>query len=87
MNYRTQLTVAYRENRILEKYFRNTLAHSSYVLSPDQIDVLEKNFMADHKYESPVSGGLVTGVREWQVIGLLVVVLLGLAFADIKQRN
>ena len=87
INYRTHLTVAYRENRILEKYFKNTLAQSSYVLSPEQIDMLEENLITDHKYESPVSKGLVTGVREWQVIGLLVVVLLGLAFVDIKQRN
>ena len=86
MNYRTHLTVAYWENKILEKYFKNTLGNSGYVLPQYQIDMLEKNSIADHKYESPVSKGLVTAVREWQVIGLLVVVLLGLVFVDIKQR-
>ena len=80
--YRTHLTVAYRENQILEKHFKNTLQHSSYVLPPDQVFVLEQNLLADFQYESPVSRDLVTGIREWQVIGGLLLALLGLAVVD-----
>ena len=50
--YAHHLTVAYRENRILEEYFKNTLTHSSYILSSDQIDLLEKNLLADRLCEN-----------------------------------
>ncbi len=85
--YRTHLTVAYRENQILEKHFKNTLRHSSYVLTPDQLATLEQNQLPDTKYESPVSRDLVTGVREWQVVGGLLFAILGLAVVDLRMSG
>jgi hypothetical protein len=70
--YRHHLTVAFRENQIMEKYFHNTLHSSTYVLLPEQVGLLEKYLVRDLPYDSPVSGHLATRMTEKQVaVGLL----------------
>lgn len=79
--YRFQVTVAHRENQIMEKYFSNTLRHSSYVLPPDQLAFLEKEQIRDYNYESAVSVDLVTSVREEQIAAGLILLLFGILAA------
>lgn len=76
--YRHHLTVAFRENQIMEKYFHHTLHSSTYVLLPEQVDLLEEYLASDPPYDSPVSGHLITRMTEEQIA-----VALLLAFAGI----
>jgi hypothetical protein len=78
-DYRFHLWVAYREYQILEKYFPRTLAHSSYVLPPDQLAHMRDRLLTDRRYESPVSQDLETLLSEGQVLGALILALLALA--------
>jgi len=80
--YRYQITVAYRENQIMEKYFPNTLSHSSYVLHTERLALLQQNYLRDHTYDSAVSKDLVTRVREGQIASAMVLVILGLLLVD-----
>ncbi len=73
-------TVAYWENRILEKHFGRTLAMSSYVWPPELKAQVERNALPGYEYQSAVSRRLLTGVSEPQAIGGLVVVLALLLF-------
>ena len=80
---RVHRTVAWRENRILEKYFPETLRHSSYVLPADQIEYLASERVRDsmlpaREVESTVSRDLVTSISERQILGLLGLALLAL---------
>ena len=61
--YRDYLAVAFRENQIMEKYFKNTLHHSTYVLPPEQVAYLREHLLSDHDYESPVCRSLFTRIR------------------------
>jgi chromate transport protein ChrA len=75
-------TVAWRENRILEKYFSETMRHSSRKLSADDAGYLERirvplEQVPETERESWVSRTLVTGVRESQImLGLGALLLL-----------
>lgn len=73
--HRERLSVAYRENRILEKYFPETLRRSSYAYAPQERARLEAAQLAEADYESAVSRELVTAVGERGVAAAL-----GLAF-------
>ncbi len=78
--YRSDLTVGYRENRILEKYFPNTLRHSGSTLSRERQAYLAEKQLAAKPYESRVSEDLVTGFGERHVVvGCVGVLLLLLA--------
>jgi uncharacterized membrane protein YhaH (DUF805 family) len=77
-DYHYHLWVAYRENQILQKYFPRTLAHSSYVLSPDQLAHMRDRLLTDRHYESPVSRSLQTVLSEGQVLGALILALVAL---------
>ncbi len=85
--HRVHLTVAFRENRIMEKYFPTVLGNSSYVLSGQRIALLEDNLLPDkelpaREVESTVSRDLVTAISERQVAGALVLAILALALID-----
>ena len=74
-------TVAYWENRILEKYFGPLLAASSYVWPPELQAKIDENALTESHYLSGVSVELITGVTQAQVVGFfiaLVAVLLAL---------
>jgi VanZ family protein len=85
--YRYQITVAYRENQIMEKYFPNTLTHSIYLLSVEHLTLLQQNFLPDHAYDSGVSKDLVTSVHEGQIAGGMVLAILGLLLVDWRLRR
>lgn len=84
---RVHLSVAFKENRLMEKYFHNTLAWSSYPLAPETAAVLEANRLPDEdlpakEVESRVSRHLVTVVREPQILALLGLFIVGLSLID-----
>jgi len=76
--WRSSLTVAWRENRILEKYYPLTLQHSQAALGEAERSRLEVHQDADEPYESRVSEGLRTGFREVHVLVAAAGVLLAL---------
>lgn len=65
--YAHALTVAYREYRIMEKYYPVTLNHSRYRMSESYIEYLSENQIPDFPYVSAVSAHLITRWREWQL--------------------
>lgn len=78
-DYKMNLTVAFRENQILEKYFPQTLDQSSYKWTEEMFVRARKNYIAETDYESPVSGNLITRFSEFQ-IGVILVTLVGCLF-------
>jgi hypothetical protein len=79
--YRRDLTVGYRENLILERYFPETLRASGAALPAERRQFIEDMQYPDLPYESRVSEGLVTSWRESHVslgMGTLLVALLAL---------
>ena len=65
--WRENLTVAHRENGILERYFPVTLRHSGAVFPPDEARRLAEHQDPETHYESRVSEGLVTRFSERHV--------------------
>jgi VanZ family protein len=65
--WRSLLTVAHRENLILEKYFPVTLRNSRATLTEQERQWLAVHSHSGEEYESRVSEGLVTRVREVHV--------------------
>jgi len=73
------LTVAYKENQILEKYFGETLRQSAYLWSEEKKEKIAKGSNTDGSYESPVSKQLFTsftGKEVWFAIGGVLVMLV-----------
>lgn len=76
--YAEHLTIAWRENRIMETYFGNTLQQSDYVW-PEEIRVFARQHLLPGEQEdSWVSRALITRISEWMVVCLLLVIILGL---------
>jgi VanZ family protein len=79
--YRSDLTVGYRENRILERYFTETLRHSGRNLSPERRAHLAQQQYPEQSYESRVSEDLWTRIGERHVVAgsaATLLVLLGI---------
>ncbi len=74
--YRSDLTVGYREDRILEQYFPNTLRHSGNALPRERQAYLAEMQFADEPYESRVAQDLVTRIGERHIVAGWVGVLL-----------
>ena len=74
------LTIAFRENQIVERYFPNPLHQSAYLWSQDEFTLAEKHLLRNEVDVSRVSGRLITRISEDQVIGFFVVLIFGLAF-------
>ncbi|HMP88587.1 MAG TPA: VanZ family protein [Kiritimatiellia bacterium] len=77
------MTVALRENLILEKYFPRTLAAADSVLSPAELEHMTNFANLDHNYISPVSDHLVTGASEgelWFSILIMSALMLSICF-------
>lgn len=81
------MTVAYRENKILEKYFGQTLKRSSYRLPESIIEVMALYQEPKYDYESPVSKQLITRVNEWQMLALLGAGILALIVLNILMGH
>ncbi len=79
---REYLDVVYRENRIMEKYYTQTLSRSSYKLAPETLTLLRRSSQQDVNYDSPVSDHLVTVLSEWQLILGLLSVIFGLTLVN-----
>jgi hypothetical protein len=77
--YKHRLTVAFRENHILEKYFSRTLHHSSYVWGHEERSLSSRYLDRDKVYNSRVSSQLVTRFSELQVALMIAGLLFGLA--------
>jgi hypothetical protein len=77
--YSKRFTEAFRENQIMEKFFRNTLHHSAYVWSEEKLALAKKHLMHDKEYVSWVSRKLITGVSEGQLASFLILLIIGLA--------
>ncbi len=70
--------VAYKENRILEKYFGKTLENSVYKWEEEKAEEIERLVDKDKFYESPVSSELFTTFtlgQMWLAVGVVLVVL------------
>ena len=66
--YRRDVTVGYRENRILEEYFPDTLRHSGRAFSAKRVRLLAEKQFPEQPYESRVSKDLVTRIGERHVV-------------------
>jgi VanZ family protein len=73
------LTIAFRENQIMETYFRNTLHHSAYVWSAEKFALAKKHLMHDKEYDSRVSKNLITRISMGQLGSFFVLLIIGLA--------
>jgi hypothetical protein len=78
--YASCLTIALRENLIMKKYFQNTLKQSNYIWTEEQSVLARKHFLQDKFDDSLVSRDLITRVKEQQVAGFFMVLILGLTF-------
>ena len=76
--YRLDLTVGYRENRILERFFPNTLRQSGRNLTPKRRAYLAQQQYPEESYESEVSWNLLTRVGERHVVAGSAAMLLAL---------
>ncbi len=86
--YRQDLTVGYREDRILQQYFPNTLRHSGRALPPERVRRLAEQQFPDQAYESRVSEGLVTRIGERHVVvGAVGALVLLLAIRHVAGRR
>ena len=65
---RSDLTIGFREQLILEKYFPNTLRNSGGALTPEQRAELAERQFADEPHESWVSKDLVTELGERDIV-------------------
>jgi VanZ family protein len=70
------LTIAFRENQILEKYFPRTLHQSDYVWSEEEWGKARNNLLQDTIYESRVSLNLITRVSEGQMVIFFVFLIM-----------
>ncbi len=68
------LTVAHRENQLLEKYFPNALIASGDVWTRDMISRVTEQADLSLVYTSPVSDHLVTATTELELWAILIVV-------------
>jgi hypothetical protein len=78
-NYAKHLTIAFRENRIMERHFSNTLQNSGYVWSADQRALARGHLVVDLPRQSGVSRYLVTRVREAHLVLFFASLLVVLA--------
>lgn len=72
--------IALMENRILEKYYGESLRLSSYAWSEEKKGRIAAKAGEDGFYRSPVSAGVFSGVKEstmWLVIFILIASLIG----------
>jgi hypothetical protein len=77
--YKRRLTIAFRENQILEKYFSRTLNGSAYVWGPEERSLSSRYLDRDKVYNSMVSRELVTRFSELQVALIIAGFIFGLA--------
>jgi VanZ family protein len=86
--FQEQMTVAYRENQILERYFSGVLRESGLAWRAETLDRVRAEILPDYGYESGVSRSVITEISEWQLLLLFVVAIVGvLAAGQIYGRE
>ena len=66
--FQRRMTIAHHENRIMEKYFPETLSRSGFLLPTGTVSDMKAGALKNTSYESPVSKGLLTHVTEQQIL-------------------
>ncbi|NKB18941.1 MAG: hypothetical protein GKS01_00205 [Alphaproteobacteria bacterium] len=88
--YKRAVLIAWRETKILEKYYTKTLSLSWYQISPKKRALLNAAHNSETTYESPVSKSLITKVTyqqvAWGVAGSIIL-LLGGSVLYSRRRN
>jgi len=74
--------VAWAENRILEKYFSNTLVAAGQAWPPERVARLRRLARRCGEFRSTVSEQLIVRFRRWQAVGLVGVLLVGCMVGD-----
>jgi hypothetical protein len=80
--YRFHCLVAFRENRILEKYFAKTTGFAGETMSTAEFDRARKDMAELEPYVSPVSDHLIIGFNERQVMAVALLLLVALFAVD-----
>jgi hypothetical protein len=75
--FREQMTVAYRENQILERYFTGVLRESGLAWSAETLARVRAEVLPDYEYDSWVSRAVITEISEGQVLLLFVAAIVG----------
>jgi len=75
--FQEQMTVAYRENQILERYFTGVLRESGLAWSAETLARVQVEVLPDYEYDSWVSQSIVTRISEGQVLLLFVAAIGG----------
>jgi hypothetical protein len=77
---REHATTAYREYRIMQKYFSNTLMNSHYKLGPERVAWLMERLDESMGYVSPVSRSLIVRFSELSLrLLILALIVAGVA--------
>ena len=84
---RDLLTIAWRENLILEKYFPVTVGNSSHRWPPARRDRVRQANRPATAYDSAVSQQVITSLADWQLAGLLLAGMAGLLIAAAWSRR
>ena len=82
VHYEALVTQGYREQRILEEHFYETLKAAGKDLPPALRQELVDNQDVEAPYDSPVSRALITRVTHWQLSGGLFAATLALLFVS-----
>lgn len=77
------MTIAYKENEILERYFPTTMAHSSFRWSVVEKRVVPSQADLDAPFLSPVSKELITRLDERSMFGIFAGLTLFLVVAGL----
>jgi hypothetical protein len=80
--FQRRMTIAHYENRIMEKYFTETLLQSSFMLPENTVSLMKDNALKDTRYESAVSKNLITRVDERQVLWITMMLAVSLFLLD-----
>ena len=81
---RRRFRIAYFENKIVEKYFSNTLERSSFQLNQTDNELMSEKLIDRSYYNSPVSESLITLLSKRQLLILLALFLFGLIVLNFK---
>jgi hypothetical protein len=81
------LTAAFFENRIMEKYFPQTLGHSTYLWTNRQRALAAEGIVPDAVHDSWVSRDLITRFSETQVCLFFVLLILILGLLERRLAN
>lgn len=79
--------VAFRENRILEKYFATGLHNSTHAWQPDLRTRVEELADKSTVYESRVSAGLITAISERTLMLIFGLGIAGLLISGMPRRT